>query len=137
METHRSVRQLQLQQFSTPLNLAFVTSCATQIRSYDLVLEPSDRCRNPNDHGSGAGSKAAAFNELDPQRQALWQTASGQTVTHNMGSTPAECRSHPLHRLGGDTFPCLAQQIAGAAKVRLVHTRRGEGPLDAYFAKFP
>ncbi len=40
-ETRRSERQVQLQQFSTPIDLGFVVSFAAQIRKDDLVLEPS------------------------------------------------------------------------------------------------
>ncbi|MEA5566678.1 strawberry notch-like NTP hydrolase domain-containing protein [Anabaena sp. UHCC 0399] len=39
--TRRSEEQLQLQQFSTPLSLAYLVSLAGQITSNDLVLEPS------------------------------------------------------------------------------------------------
>ncbi|UKP01017.1 hypothetical protein [Nostoc sp. UHCC 0870] len=39
--TRRSEEQLQLQQFSTPLSLAYLVSLAGQITNNDLVLEPS------------------------------------------------------------------------------------------------
>lgn len=39
--TRRSEEQLQLQQFSTPLSLAYLVGLAGQITSNDLVLEPS------------------------------------------------------------------------------------------------
>ncbi|ABA24820.1 conserved hypothetical protein (plasmid) [Trichormus variabilis ATCC 29413] len=39
--TRRSEEQLQLQQFSTPLSLAYLVSVAVQITTNDLVLEPS------------------------------------------------------------------------------------------------
>jgi predicted RNA methylase len=39
--TRRSEEQLQLQQFSTPLSLAYLVAMAGQISSNDLVLEPS------------------------------------------------------------------------------------------------
>ena len=40
-QSYRSERQVDLQQFSTPLGLAWFVACASQIRSTDLVLEPS------------------------------------------------------------------------------------------------
>ncbi|MCC5664802.1 strawberry notch family protein [Nostoc sp. CHAB 5784] len=39
--TRRSEQQLQLQQFSTPLSLAYLVALAGQVTSNDLVLEPS------------------------------------------------------------------------------------------------
>ncbi len=39
--TRRSEQQLKLQQFSTPLPLAFIVAYAARLRSDDLVLEPS------------------------------------------------------------------------------------------------
>nr|WP_322657089.1 strawberry notch family protein [Dendronalium sp. ChiSLP03b]MDZ8203423.1 strawberry notch family protein [Dendronalium sp. ChiSLP03b] len=42
--TRRSEEQIQLQQFSTPLPLAYLVAKAGQITNHDLVLEPSAGC---------------------------------------------------------------------------------------------
>ncbi|WP_193746573.1 strawberry notch-like NTP hydrolase domain-containing protein [Ruegeria sp. ANG-R] len=79
-ETRRSERQLQLQQFSTPLDLSFVAAQAALICETDVVLEPSA--------GTGslaimtsASSATLHLNELDDQRRSLLAIASGQAVT--------------------------------------------------------
>ncbi len=79
-ETRRSERQVQLQQFSTPFDLAFVASYAARIQKGDLVLEPSAGTGSLATMAAGQGAKLL-LNELDPQRRALLQATSGQTVT--------------------------------------------------------
>ncbi|BAI99021.1 MULTISPECIES: strawberry notch-like NTP hydrolase domain-containing protein [Sphingobium] len=78
-QSYRSEGQIELQQFSTPLTLAFVAARAAHILPSDLVLEPS----------AGTGMLAAwlprdipvHLNEIDPQRAALLEGVLGQIVT--------------------------------------------------------
>ena len=79
-ETRRSERQVQLQQFSTPLDLAFVASCAAALRSGEMVLEPSAGTGSLAVMAEGQGAKLL-LNEIDPQRRALLQVSTGQPVT--------------------------------------------------------
>ena len=78
-ETRRSERQIQLQQFSTPLDLAFVVALAAGLTKADVVLEPS----------AGTGSLAVMaqmfgadilLNEIDATRRALLMATFGQSV---------------------------------------------------------
>ncbi len=69
VQSYRSEDQVALQQFSTPLALAYLAGVAAQIRPQDLVLEPSAG------NGLFAWSAARAcgrliLNELDPGRRA-------------------------------------------------------------------
>lgn len=75
-QTRRSETQLRLQQFSTPAPYAFVAALAAQLRSNDVVLEPS----------AGVGALAAfakaadarlILNELDPARRTLLEHIMG------------------------------------------------------------
>ncbi len=79
-ETRRSERQVQLQQFSTPLDLAFIVAQAARITTSDLVLEPSA--------GTGALAVMArmlgadlVLNEIDGTRRALLAATTGVAVT--------------------------------------------------------
>lgn len=83
-QTYRSERQVDMQQFSTPLGLAWLAACAARIRPGDLVLEPS----------AGTGMLAACavglgaslmLNERDPGRADLLALALGQTVARHDG----------------------------------------------------
>ncbi|WP_171181382.1 class I SAM-dependent methyltransferase [Ruegeria sp. HKCCD8929] len=81
-ETRRSERQVQLQQFSTPLDLAWLATCAARLTPSDIVLEPSA--------GTGtlarlAGQSGARLilNELDDQRAGLLQTVTGIAVSRH------------------------------------------------------
>ena len=74
VQSHRSEDQVALQQFSTPLPLAYVVGRAAQARPGELVLEPSA--------GNGLLAWAAAragarllLNELDPDRRASLRKA--------------------------------------------------------------
>ena len=69
-QTYRSEGQVALQQFSTPMPLAYLAGCAAKLTRFDTVLEPS----------AGTGMIAAAairagcrlhLNELDPLRAGL------------------------------------------------------------------
>jgi predicted RNA methylase len=74
VQSYRSEGQVALQQFSTPLPLAYVVGRAAQARPRELVLEPSA--------GNGLLTWAAAragarllLNELDPDRRASLKEA--------------------------------------------------------------
>ncbi|WP_367280203.1 strawberry notch-like NTP hydrolase domain-containing protein, partial [Sphingomonas sp.] len=78
-QSYRSERQLDLQQFSTPLPLAWLAAKAAALRPDDVVLEPS----------AGTGLLAAfgrrqgctlVLNERDPSRAAILQAGFGGTV---------------------------------------------------------
>ncbi len=79
-ETRRSERQVQLQQFSTPLDLAFVASQAARIRATDIVLEPSAGTGSLATMAAGQGA-TLLLNELDPGRRALLEASFRQSVT--------------------------------------------------------
>ena len=79
-ETRRSERQVQLQQFSTPLDLAFLIGAAAQLRPDDVVLEPSAGTGTLAVMGEAAGA-TVLLNELDPHRRALLAATRRQTVT--------------------------------------------------------
>jgi hypothetical protein len=68
--TRRSEEQIQLQQFSTPLPLAYLVALAGQISGNDLILEPSA--------GTGIlcqfGKLQGASLMLNEHRLGLWQT---------------------------------------------------------------
>lgn len=74
VQSYRSETQVALQQFSTPLQLAFVAARAARMRAGDVVLEPSA--------GNGLLAWPAAragadllLNELDPDRLASLEDA--------------------------------------------------------------
>lgn len=69
-QSYRSERQVDLQQFSTPLGLAWLAACAAQLRDTDLVLEPSagTGMLAVNAHQRGA---ELILNERDAQRADL------------------------------------------------------------------
>ena len=75
-ETRRSERQLQLQQFSTPLDLSFVAAQAARICAIDVVLEPSAGTGSLAVIAKIAGAKLH-LNELDDQRRSLLAIYSG------------------------------------------------------------
>lgn len=81
-QTYRSERQVDLQQFSTPLGLAWAAALAAQIRDTDLVLEPSagTGMLAVNAHQRGA---EIILNERDPQRADLLALALGKPVSRH------------------------------------------------------
>ena len=79
-QTYRSEHQVEMQQFSTPISLAWLAAQAARIRKDDQVLEPS----------AGTGMLAAqavrlgvalTLNERDPGRAALLGKLLGDPVT--------------------------------------------------------
>ena len=79
-QTYRSEHQVDLQQFSTPLALAWLAARAAQFRSDDLVLEPSAGTGMLAAHAARAAT-GLLLNERDEQRAALLGLALGQDVT--------------------------------------------------------
>ena len=79
-QTYRSERQIDLQQFSTPLTLAWLTALAACIDRADLVLEPSAGTGMLAVHAKRAGARLL-LNERDPQRAALLGEVLETTVT--------------------------------------------------------
>jgi len=83
-QTYRSERQVDLQQFSTPLPLAWLAAVAAQIRETDLVLEPSAGTGMLAVNAQARGARLL-LNERDPQRADLLSLALGQDVTRHDG----------------------------------------------------
>lgn len=83
-QTRRSEDQVAFQQFSTPIDLAFVASMALAARSSDVVLEPSAGTGMLAIFAEMAGSKVY-LNELDPKRAEILAGAFRDTrvTQHN------------------------------------------------------
>ncbi|WP_294131739.1 strawberry notch family protein [Sphingobium sp.] len=79
-QTYRSERQVDLQQFSTPLVLAWLAARAARISPPDLVLEPSAGTGMLAVHAATAGARLL-LNERDDQRAALLGLALSHDVT--------------------------------------------------------
>jgi len=85
-ETRRSETSQALQQFSTPLELAFVAACAARIRAEDLVLEPSAGTGMLAIHAEVAGARLA-LNEYAEERHGLLNALFPDvTVTRHDGA---------------------------------------------------
>ena len=127
-ETRRSERQVQLQQFSTPLDLGFLVGVAAQIQPGDVVLEPSA--------GTGtlavmaeAGGATVLLNELDPQRRMLLAATRRQAVTGHDAEFIADLldgdaapgvvlMNPPFASSSTRNDPCMAlRHVLSAAKV--------------------
>ena len=80
-QTHRSEVQIELQQFSTPMPLAWLAAHAGQLTQFDTVLEPSAGTGLLAVHARRAGARLR-LNELDPTRAGLLtKLFPGQVVT--------------------------------------------------------
>ncbi|MBB3357035.1 MULTISPECIES: strawberry notch family protein [unclassified Novosphingobium] len=79
-QTYRSEHQVEMQQFSTPISLAWLAARAARIRGDDHVLEPSAGTGMLAAHALRADA-AATLNERDPDRAALLGKLLGQPVT--------------------------------------------------------
>jgi predicted RNA methylase len=64
---HRSTEQLKLQQFSTPLTLAYIAACACQIQREEMVLEPSAGTGTLAQFAQCVGARLA-LNEVSDRR---------------------------------------------------------------------
>ncbi|AOR81012.1 MULTISPECIES: strawberry notch-like NTP hydrolase domain-containing protein [Novosphingobium] len=83
-QTYRSERQVDMQQFSTPLGLAWLAACAARIRPGDLVLEPSAGTGMLAACAAGVGA-SLMLNERDPGRADLLALALCQPVARHDG----------------------------------------------------
>lgn len=83
-QTRRSEDQVAFQQFSTPIDLAFVASMALAARSSDIVLEPSAGTGMLAIFAEMAGARVY-LNELDPKRAEILSGAFRDTpvTRHN------------------------------------------------------
>lgn len=81
-QSYRSERQVEMQQFSTPLGLAWFAACAARIRKTDLVLEPSAGTGMLAVHARSLGAELI-LNERDAGRADLLALALDQTVTQH------------------------------------------------------
>jgi len=79
-QTYRSEQQIELQQFSTPLSLAWVVAEAACLAAEDRILEPSAGTGMLAVHGKRAGA-TLTLNERDPVRAGLLAQLLGCTVT--------------------------------------------------------
>ena len=79
-QTKRSEEQIRLQQFSTPLPLAFLAATAAAITPDDLVLEPSAGTGSLIAFAKRIGARVAV-NEIDPRRRALLEIVTGQRAS--------------------------------------------------------
>ncbi len=79
-QTYRSEGQVEMQQFSTPIGLAWLAGQAAAIRPGDHVLEPSAGTGMLAIHAKRAGA-SLTLNERDPARAGLLAHALGQPVS--------------------------------------------------------
>lgn len=79
-QTYRSEHQVEMQQFSTPISLAWIAAQAACISSDDHVLEPSAGTGMLAVHAMRVGA-AVTLNERDPGRAALLGRLFGSPVT--------------------------------------------------------
>lgn len=81
-QTYRSEQQVELQQFSTPLPLAWLASVAAAMTADDIVLEPSAGTGMLAVHARRAGA-ALILNERDPGRAGLLAALIDQPVSRH------------------------------------------------------
>jgi len=79
-QTYRSEHQVEMQQFSTPMSLAWLAAQAARIGKDDHVLEPSAGTGMLAIHAHRLGA-SLTVNERDPGRAALLGQLLGQAVT--------------------------------------------------------
>jgi predicted RNA methylase len=98
-QTYRSEKQVDLQQFSTPITLAWLAAMAARCRSDDILLEPSAGTGMLAVHGARAGARLL-LNERDRMRADLLFQCLGQHVTRHDGE-------HIQNLLASDQLPTL------------------------------
>ncbi|MBA2934637.1 strawberry notch family protein [Sphingomonas sp. CGMCC 1.13654] len=81
-QSYRTERQVDLQQFSTPISLAWLAAQAARITADDIVLEPSAGTGMLAAHAARAGA-TCQLNERDPDRAALLSRLLGTAVTRH------------------------------------------------------
>ncbi|EKU73315.1 MULTISPECIES: strawberry notch family protein [Sphingomonadales] len=85
-QTYRSEHQVDLQQFSTPIALAWLTALCARVNSSDVVLEPSAGTGMLTILTARAGA-VLHLNERDTQRADLLAHVTGQPVTRYDGAS--------------------------------------------------
>ncbi|RYM09270.1 strawberry notch family protein [Sphingobium cupriresistens] len=98
-QTYRSEKQVDLQQFSTPITLAWLAAMAARCRSDDILLEPSAGTGMLAVHGARAGARLL-LNERDRMRADLLFQCLGQHVARHDGE-------HIQNLLASDQLPTL------------------------------
>ncbi|MBV1686421.1 strawberry notch family protein [Novosphingobium sp. G106] len=81
-QTYRSENQVDLQQFSTPIDLAWMATRAARLQAVDTVLEPSAGTGMLAVHARQQGA-ALFLNERDPARAALLAQVLGAEVSRH------------------------------------------------------
>ncbi|AMK23209.1 strawberry notch family protein [Sphingobium sp. TKS] len=81
-QTYRSEHQVAMQQFSTPLALAWLAALAARLRAGDHVLEPSAGTGMLAAHAA-SDTIALTLNERDPQRARLLSLALDRPVAEH------------------------------------------------------
>ncbi|MBL0914148.1 MAG: methylase, partial [Sphingopyxis sp.] len=81
-QTYRSERQIDMQQFSTPLTLAWLAAQAARLTPRDTVLEPSAGTGMLAAHAIAAGARVI-LNERDAARAELLARITGREVTRH------------------------------------------------------
>lgn len=89
-QTYRSEDQIDFQQFSTPVALAWLAALAARIEPGDVVLEPSAGTGMLTPLAARAGA-VLHLNELAPRRAALLANITGQIITDYDGALIDEC----------------------------------------------
>ncbi|MDR1509418.1 MAG: hypothetical protein LBS53_07240, partial [Synergistaceae bacterium] len=84
-ERNRSAEQVQLQQFSTPPNIAYAANWALQSGEGDIVLEPSAGVGGLATYAKNSGAKVIA-NEISDRRRALLEQLKFDAVTKHDAS---------------------------------------------------
>jgi hypothetical protein len=98
LPTHsvRSEQQIELQQFSTPAPVAFLTALAARITASDVVLEPSAGTGLLAVFAARAGA-TLVLNELDPARADMLQAAFPEVhVTRRDAELIGDFYQHPV-----------------------------------------
>ena len=93
-QTRRSERQLQFQQFSTPVDLAYVASIAADARPEDVVLEPSAGTGLLAIYAELAGARLH-LNELDEARASLLDQLFRDTAVTRLNGEQINDRLNP------------------------------------------
>lgn len=83
-QSYRTEHQVDLQQFSTPLPLAWLAACAARLSASDLVLEPSAGTGMLAIHAHRVGARLL-LNERDPLRADLLSLVFDQPVSRHDG----------------------------------------------------
>ena len=136
-QSYRSERQVDLQQFSTPIHIAYLASCAAKIEPGETVLEPSAGT-GLLAHFARQSGALLLLNERDPLRADLLALAMGQAVTRHDGEqvdvldvrpdvilinppfSRSETRGHDRHAGARHLMPALRRLADGGRCVAIM-----------------